>query len=240
MVIVARPYGKRQLLLGADDPRLVEEVSKRTKASLWFVLDTYGSEHLPEALVISMADGITAVTMFETGIEDLFTGLTNYRKMLNVSLKVSTDTVLEELARISFSNLSIQTMEPISRLYLLLLIASSDKLIVSYDFANRLSQVLKASLNTIVRTGKRKESMPLISPWEMSSRDFSVSGALRLIYEVAETLSSAGVRAAEDLARRNSIYAPLALIIVNLVWDKLNINNVDKESVVNILRGVIS
>ena len=65
MVIVARPTLRKQPIFNADDPRLIDEVSKRVRESLSFVLSTYGIEHLHEALVVSMADGIAGVTMFE-------------------------------------------------------------------------------------------------------------------------------------------------------------------------------
>jgi len=245
MVIVARPMLKRQPIFNANDPRLTDEVSKIVRESLSFILNTYGIEHLREALVVSMADGIAGATMFEIPSTNPLMYTTNFRKLLNKALEVATNSVLKELTRFSYSKIPEIGLDNISRLYLMLLIAAhreqrSGQLRISHDFANRLSQVLRAPLYAVIihRQGGREFDV-LISPEDMANRNHTISESLRLIYNISEKLIRGGIRSAEEYAKEHSSYAPLALVVATLAWDKLGIDNVNKELVLNTLRKVI-
>jgi len=244
IVIVARPNARRQPILSADDPRLAEEVSRRVRESLQFILSTYGVEHLHEALVVSMADGIAGITLFEMPSANPLAYVSNFRNILNKALEVATSTILRELMRLSSPKLPEISLDNVSRLYLmLLLVAHREKegqLRVSHDFVNRLSQVLHASITavTVQRVG-RSEADTLVSPEDMANRSFNISESLRLLYDVAERVSRGEIRSAEEYAKERGHNAPLALVIASLAWDKIGVGNVDKESVLNVLRKVI-
>jgi len=246
MVIVARPAKERQLILSVDDPRLESEVSKRVSDSLLFILSNYGVEHLHEALVVSIADGIAAVTLFEIPSIGSLTYVANFRKMLEKALEVATSTILKELMRYSYSKLPEINLDNVSRLYLMLLITSyrdqkSGQLKVSHDFANRLSQVLRTPLESIkVRKPGGGESDILISPEDMIGRSHAISEAIRLIYDIRDRLIQSGIRSAEEYAKEHSSHAPLALTIVILAWDKLGINNINVETIINVLRKAVT
>ncbi len=242
MVIVARPAARRQTVLDAEDPKLVKEVSQRVSKSLQFMLNTYGLEHLNEALVVSMADGIAGATVFEIPSDNPLMYIGGFRALLNSSLKITINTVLKDLMAIGYPK--PLELDPISRLYVMLLIAShrdqkKGLLRVSYDFANRISQVIRGgSLHLVMSQGGSRESDVLLSPEDMARRNYVVSEALKLLYDICERLPRDGARATEEYARDHSTHAPLALAIAVLAWDKLGVNNINinKEQVINILR----
>jgi len=244
IVIVARPNARRQPILSADDPRLAEEVSRRVRESLQFILSTYGVEHLHEALVVSMADGIAGITLFEMPSANPLAYVSNFRNMLNKALEVATSTILRELMRLSYPKLPEISLDNVSRLYLMLLLVAQGErggqLRVSHDFVNRLSQVLHALITAVtVQRVDRSEADTLVSPEDMANRSYNISESLRLLYNVAERVSRGEIRSAEEYAKEQSRHAPLALVIASLAWDKIGVSNVDKESVLNVLRKVI-
>jgi len=244
IVIVARPNARRQPILSADDPRLTEEVSRRVRESLQFILSTYGVEHLHEALVVSMADGIAGITLFEMPSANPLAYVSNFRNMLNKALEVATSTILRELMRLTYPKLPEISLDNVSRLYLMLLLVAQGErggqLRVSHDFANRLSQVLHASITAVTVQGVgRSEADTLVSPEDMANRSYNISESLRLLYNVAERVSRGEIRSAEEYAKERGHHAPLALVISSLAWDKISVSNVDKESVLNVLRKVI-
>jgi len=245
IVIVARPNARRQPILSADDPRLVEEVSRRVRDSLLFILSTYGVEHLHEALVVSMADSIAGITLFEMPSANPMMYASNFRRMLDRTLEVATNTILRELMRFSYSKLPEISLDNVSRFYLMLLLAAqrerSGQLRVSHDFANRLSQVLNTPLVAVTEQGRGKsEADTLINPEDMANRGYyTISESLRLLYDIAERLSRGEIRSVEEYAKERSPHAPLALVVATLAWDKMGVGNVSKESVLNVLRKVI-
>jgi len=244
MVIVAKPLRERQLILSIDDLRVESEVSRRVSNTLSYILGTYGIEHLHEMLVVSIADGIASVTIFEMPSVDSSAYTVNFRRMLEKALEAATSTILRELMRYTYPKLPEITLDNISRLYLVLLIASNreqkdGQLKVSHDFANRLSQVLHASLDPVtIHKREGREFDVIISPEDMASRNYMVSESLRLIYDISEKLMYSGIRSAEEYAKDHSPYAPLALVIATLTWDKLDIN-INKELILNVLRKVV-
>lgn len=233
MVIVARPNAKRRLLLD-NDPRLAEEAARRAVESLRYILDTYGKEHLHEALVVSLADGIAAATAFETPTSTVIEARATYRHLITKALNAAVNAILKELTATSRA----VELDAVSRLYLMLLLAANNdgrQLRVSHDFASRISQVVGATLEWVLVKGRKSgDADVLMPPADMARRGYVVSRALRLIYEVSEKLVH-GVRVAEEYAREHGSDAPLALTIADLAWDKLGIAG-DKDLVLNVLR----
>ncbi len=241
MVIIARPNASRRVVLKSEvveDLDLRNEVYRRVRESLRYIISNYRLEHLQEALVVSLADGIAATTMFERPGTSPLSGY-GYRSLLSAALKHAVDALLLELGGGS----TVQNIDSVSRLYLVLLLASvneKDTLKVSYDFANRISQVVRSSLSGVIVSSKgSKESIVLIPPGDIVKRGLAVSRALALIYEVSDLVSKGHIRTAEERAKNFSSEAPLALVIAQNAWEKLGINGINKETVINVLRKVM-
>ncbi|MEM4677406.1 MAG: hypothetical protein QXY55_05915 [Candidatus Korarchaeota archaeon] len=248
LVIVARPHYKRELILDVNDPRFENEISRRVKDSLTFILARYGIGHLREALVTSIADGFAGITMFELPSVHPLEYKLMYIRMLNKALEISINTVLKELVKYAYPNLPGLSIDTVSRLYLMLLLASyhdvrSHRLLVPHDFANRISQVLRVSLDSVIVKGQRsseKQVDSLVDPKTMASRGLFVSKALALIYDLIDRIQQGGIRSAEEFAREHSLYAPLALAIATLAWEKVSSADAKiKESVLLVLKKVV-
>jgi len=244
IVIVARPNAERIPIVRYDDPRVAEEASRRVAASLRFILDNYGVEHLKEALVVSLADGIAATTTFTMPPSDYMTDVQNYRHLLEIALKASVNTVLRELLRYVSPSLPSVSLDRASALYLLLLAVGhldpkSKQIKVPHDFANRVSQVLGADLKSVKPRNSRHggETDVVVPPSEVAKNvKLAISAPIGLVYGAYERLKWGGVRAAEEYAKEHSVYAPLALALAVLAWDKLGLDEGYRERVVEVLR----
>ncbi|MEM1606263.1 MAG: hypothetical protein QXW41_08485 [Fervidicoccaceae archaeon] len=248
LVIVARPHYKRELILDVNDPRFENEIARRVKDSLTFILGRYGIDHLREALVTSIADGFAGITVFELPSVHQLEYRLMYIKMLNKALEISINTVLKELVKYAYPSLPDLSIDTVSRLYLMLLLASyhdarSHRLLVPHDFANKISQVLGVSLDSVTVRGQRssgKQVDSLVDPKTMASRGLFISRALALIYDLIDRIQQGGIRSAEEFAREHSLYAPLALAIATLAWEKVSSADVKtKEAILAVLKKVV-
>jgi hypothetical protein len=125
------------------------------------LLRMYGLNALKEALVVSLADGFAKATFYSLAF-----GLGSYRSLSDKALKISIFSVLDYLARnvARVGLLELERLDPISRLYTFLLIASSEDLRVSYDFANRIEQVLQAPVLNLLRAWPREGLYKALEP----------------------------------------------------------------------------
>ncbi len=248
MVIVARPNARRSVVLDAKDPRIMEEVSRRVRSSFLGIISVYGLEHLVEALVVSVADGYAAATLFEIPSEDSLTKAYNYYRLVSVALTASFNAILEEMARKVHEKFSISAIDPVSRLYLLLLVAASadegDRLKVPHEFVNKASQVLGVNPRAVVVQSRERTTDLLLPPSEIAKRSYAVSDALGLVYGIIERLAKTGFKSAEAFASEKSTSAPLALFLVEWAWDKIGpkglYTSVPKDKVREVLLKVIT
>ena len=239
MVIVARPRVKRTTMIGFEDPALSkvfsEDVRKAVESSMDYLLEAYGLDALKEALVVSLADGFAKATLYSLAF-----GLGGYRGLSDKALKTSIFSVLDYLARnvAKVGLLELERLDAISRLYTFLLIASSEDLRVSYDFANRIEQVLQVSVLNVLRAGQERGSIRLLSPAELS-RAFprsNIGRAISLLLKVREVFAKHGLRAAEDVvmnAERDEV--SLARLLVATAWSKLGLSNEERDTLLKVL-----
>jgi adenine-specific DNA methylase len=239
MVIVARPGVKRTMMISFEDPAFtkifLEDVRKSAESSIDHLLGTYGLNALKEALVVSLADGFAKATFYSLAF-----GLGGYQSLSNKALKVSIFSVLDYLARnvAKVGLLELERLDPITRLYTFLLIASSEDLKVSYDFANRIEQILQAPVLNLLRAGQERGSIRLLSPVEVS-RTFpgaAVGRAIRLLVNVKEVFAKHGLRAAEDVvmnAERDEV--SLAKLLVAVAWSKFGLSNDERDTLLKVL-----
>jgi adenine-specific DNA methylase len=239
MVIVARPRVKRTMMISFEDPTFSkifsEEVRRTVESSMNNLLRMYGLNALKEALVVSLADGFAKATFYSLAF-----GLGSYRSLSDKALEVSIFSVLNYLARnvARVGLLELERLDPISRLYTFLLIASSEDLRVFYDFTNRVEQVLKAPVSNLLRVGQERGSIRLLSPLEVSRRfpGTAVGRAIKLLLDVREVFAKHGLRAAEDVvmnAGRDEV--SLAKLLVAVAWSKFGLSNNDRDVLLKVL-----
>jgi hypothetical protein len=239
MVIVARPGVKRTMMISFEDPAFtkifLEDVRKSAESSIDHLLGTYGLNALKEALVVSLADGFAKATFYSLAF-----GLGGYRSLSNKALKVSIFSVLDYLARnvAKVELLELERFDPITRLYTFLLIASSEDLRVSYDFANRIGQVLQVPALNLLGAGRERGSIKLLSPLEVS-RTFPmtvIGRAIKLLLDVRDVFAKHGLRAAEDVvmnAERDEV--SLARLLVAVAWSKFGLSNDERDTLLKVL-----
>jgi len=239
MVIVARPGVKRTMMISFEDPAFtkifLEDVRKSAESSIDHLLGTYGLNALKEALIVSLADGFAKATFYSLAF-----GLGGYQNLSNKALKVSIFSVLDYLARnvAKVGLLELERLDPITRLYTFLLIASSEDLKVSYDFANRIEQVLQVSVLNLLRANQERGSIRLLSPVEVSRKflETAVGRAIRLLVNVKEVFARHGLRAAEDVvmnAERDEV--SLAKLLVATAWRKFGLSNDERDTLLKVL-----
>jgi adenine-specific DNA methylase len=240
MVIVARPRVVRSVLSGYDDPLFVEDVRRAVESSMDTLMKMYGYDALREALVTSLADGFSRATLY-TLPAALPSALAVYQNLARTALRVAVTTVLEYLARGVAGHLAVGRLDPVSRLYTFLLIAATDDLNVSYDFASKVAQVQVAGdiLNK-VRVGVERGALRLLSPLEVSKRFYtsSLGMAVKLLLDVREAYNERGLRAAESvvLGSERDVVS-LARLLASVAWSKLGLSWDERESVLRVLAG---
>jgi adenine-specific DNA methylase len=239
MVIVARPRVKRILMAGFEDPVLskifLEDVRMTAESSFDHLLGTYGLDALKEALIVSLADGFAKATFYSLAL-----GLGGYQNLSDKALKTSVFSVLDYLAKkvARVGLFELEKLDPITRLYTFLLIASSEDLRVSYDFANRIEQILQALVLNVLKAGQERGSIRLLSPVEVSKTypEVAVGRAIRLLMNVKEVFARHGLRAAEDVvmkAERDEV--SLAKLLVAVAWSKFGLSNDERETLLKVL-----
>jgi adenine-specific DNA methylase len=240
MVIVARPRVVRSVISGYDDPLFVEDVRRAVESSMDTLMKMYGYDALREALVTSLADGFSRATLY-TLPAALPSALAVYQNLARTALRVAVTTVLEYLARGVAGHLAVGRLDPVSRLYTFLLIAATDDLNVSYDFASKVAQVQAAGdiLNK-VRVGVERGALRLLSPLEVSKRFYtsSLGMAVKLLLDVREAYNEQGLRAAENIvlgSERDVV--SLARLLASVAWSKLGLSWDERESVLRVLAG---
>jgi len=234
MVIVARPRADRVKLLKYEDPIFLEDVRNSVESAARFILGTYGMEALNEAIVVSLADGYACATRYT-----LATGLGVYQNLARVALREAVKTLVNYIASsIGIKELDIGTLDPVSMLYIFLLLASTDDLNVSSDFANRVAQVLHSS-ESQVRAGTSRGAIRLLSPGELAMRypNTVVSKSIRLIEDARRALLQFGVRVAEDIVSRSErTVVEVAKLLVAVAWNKLGLRENDRNALLKVLR----
>ena len=235
MVIVARPRYQRRIIVSYSDPVFIDDVRTSVERSIDTLISMYGLDVLKEALVTSIADGFSRATLFT-----LPQTLGVWTNLASKALEVSVTTVLNYLAKkvANVGTLDIGGVDPLTRLYLFVLITASQDLSVSSDFINRISQALSTSAVSIVKSTSRGVAK-ILSPSEVVTKYPLplISKSLKLIQELITTVSRLGVRVAEDLAMKSDRnVVELAKLLVAVAWDKLEI----VESLRNTLLTILS
>jgi len=242
MVIVARPRVKRTVMMGLEDPMLSkifsEDVRRTVESSIDYLLETYGLNALKEALTVSLADGFAKATFYSLAV-----GLGSYVGLSDKALKISIFSVLDYLAKnvARVGLLELERLDPITKLYTFLLIASSEDLRVSYDFANRIAQILQAPFLNSLRAGQEKGSIRLLSPIEFlkvfEKYEYNMGKrAIKLVMNIKEVFARHGLRAAEDVvmkAERDEV--SLAKLLVATAWSKLGLSDDEKDALLKVL-----
>jgi adenine-specific DNA methylase len=239
MVIVARPKVKRTMMVSFEDPTFskifLEDVRKSVESSIDDLLGMYGFNALKEALVVSLADGFAKATFYSLAF-----GLGSYRNLSDKALKISIFSVLDYLARnvAKVGLLELERLDTISRLYSFLLIASSEDLRASYDFANRIEQVLQAPVLNLLRAGQERGSIRLLSPAEVSRKfpGSAVGRAINLLMRIREVFARHGLKVAEDVvmnAERDEV--SLAKLLVAVAWSKFGLSNDERDALLKVL-----
>ena len=239
MVIAARPKVKRTMMVSFEDPTFskifLEDVRKSVESSIDDLLGMYGFNALKEALVVSLADGFAKATFYSLAF-----GLGSYRNLSDKALKISIFSVLDYLARnvAKVGLLELERLDTISRLYSFLLIASSEDLRASYDFANRIEQVLQAPVLNLLRAGQERGSIRLLSPAEVSRKfpGSAVGRAINLLMRIREVFARHGLKVAEDVvmnAERDEV--SLAKLLVAVAWSKFGLSNDERDALLKVL-----
>jgi adenine-specific DNA methylase len=242
MVIVARPRVKRTVMMSLEDPTLSkifsEDVRRTVESSIDYLLETYGLNALKEALTVSLADGFAKATFYS-----LVVGLGSYVGLSDKALKISIFSVLDYLAKnvARVGLLELERLDPITKLYTFLLLASSEDLRVSYDFANRIAQILQAPFLNSLRASQEKGSIRLLSPIEFlkvfEKYEYNMGKrAIKLVINIKEVFARHGLRAAEDVvmkAERDEV--SLAKLLVATAWSKLGLSDDEKDTLLKVL-----
>jgi putative DNA methylase len=241
MVIIARPRAKRVTLISYSDPLFIEDVRKTVETSMKNLVEMYGLDALKEALVVSLADGFSRATFYSVP-----SGLGVYQIMAAKALEASAHAVLNYLARdiAGIGDLDINRLDPLSRLYTFLLIASSTDdrraggLKISYDFANKVEQVLRSGYLSMLRTSADRGVLKLLSPIEVSKKfnRSRVGEGIALLITLREIYMRHGLKAAEDIAMNSDREAvSLARLLVAVAWDNLGLSVEDRELLLKIM-----
>jgi adenine-specific DNA methylase len=239
MVIVARPRIKRIVMVSSEDPALSkifsEDVRRSVESSIDYFLGTYGLGALKEALIVSLADGFAKATFYSLAF-----GLGGYRSLSDKALKTSVFSVLDYLAKnmAKVGLLELERLDPVTRLYTFLLIASSEDLRISYDFANRIEQVLQAPVLNLLGASQERGSIRLLSPVEVSRKfpGSAVGRAISLLMRVREVFAKHGLRAAEDVvmnAERDEV--SLTKLLVAVTWSKFGLSDDERDALLKVL-----
>jgi adenine-specific DNA methylase len=239
MVIVARPRVKRMVIASFEDPALSkifsEDVRRTVESSMDLLLRMYGLNALKEALIVSLADGFAKATFYSLAF-----GLGVYQNLSDKALKTSIFSVLDYLAKnvARVGLMELERLDPVSRLYTFLLIASSEDLKVSSDFANRIEQVLQAPFLKLLRAGQERGAVRLLSPVDVSRAhpESAVGRAIGLLMNVREVFAKHGLRAAEDVAmnaERDEI--SLAKLLVAVAWSKFGLSKDERDTLLKVL-----
>jgi adenine-specific DNA methylase len=242
MVIVARPRVKRTVMMSIEDPALSkifsEDVRRTVESSIDYLLGTYGLDALKEALTVSLADGFAKATFYSLAV-----GLGSYVGLSDKAVKISILSVLDYLAKnvARVGLLELERLDPITKLYTFLLIASSKDLRVSYDFANRIAQILQAPFLNWLRAGQERGSIRLLSPIDFlkafeNYKNNMGSRAIKLLMNVKEVFARHGLRAAEDVvmkAERDEV--SLAKLLVATAWSKFGLSNDERDALLKVL-----
>jgi hypothetical protein len=226
-------------MVSFEDPALSkifsDDVRRSVESSIDRLLGTYGLDVLKEALIVSLADGFAKATFYSLAF-----GLGGYRSLSDKALKISISSILDYLAKnvARVGLLELEKLDPITRLYTFLLIASSEDLRVSYDFANRIEQVLQAPVLNLLRVGQERGSIRLLSPVEVTRKfpGHAVGRAIRLLMSIREVFARHGLRAAEDVvmnAERDEV--SLAKLLVAVAWRKFSLNDNEKDTLLKVL-----
>jgi len=241
LVIVARLRVRRITMLSPKDSTLSEvfseDVRKAVKLSMDYILRNYGIDALKEALVVSLADSFAKATFYSLAF-----GLGGYQSLSEKALKISIFSALEYLAinLAKVGSLELERLDPITRLYTFLLITSSEDLGLSYDFANRIEQVLQAPVLNQLKTGQEKSSMKLLGPLEVSKKFAGtvVGRAINLLMNVREVFVKHGLRAAEDVVMRaDRDEISLARLLIATAWSKFGLNSDERDNLLKVLAG---
>ncbi len=241
IVIVAKPNARRKLVFSVDDQEFINDVRSTVVLSMNAIIGNYGVELLREALVISLADGFATVTRYTPPVSDQFTQVLNYRRFADKALEVSVNIIMELLAsRMGVRGFDVRGLDPTSRLYLFLLIASDERLRVPYDFSNRVHQVLRAPPPELIQQSRESEgALVLKSPDAMANLKVRIGRCVELVRNIREAITRYGVRAAEDVvgqANKNDV--ALAYYLVALCWRKLGIgNDSERDRILKVLGG---
>jgi adenine-specific DNA methylase len=239
MVIVARPRVKRMVIASFEDLALSkifsEDVRRTVESSVDLLLRMYGLNALKEALIVSLADGFAKATFYSLAF-----GLGGYQNLSDKALETSIFSVLDYLAKnvARVGLMELERLDPVSKLYTFLLIASSEDLKVSNDFANRIEQVLQAPFLKLLRAGQERGAVRLLSPVNVSRAhpESAVGRAIRLLINVREVFAKHGLRAAEDVAmnaERDEI--SLAKLLVAVAWSKLGFSKDERDTLLKVL-----
>jgi len=233
MVIVARPRANRVKLLGYEDPIFLEDVRNIVESTARSIL-AYGIEALNEAIVVSLADGYACATRYT-----LATGLGVYQNLASTALKGAIRALINYIASsVGVRELDVDVLDTVSRLYIFLLLASTDDLNVSSDFANRVAQVLRSS-ESQVRAGASRGVIRLLGPSEVAMRypNAVASRSIRLIEDVRRAMLQFGVRVAEDMISGSErTVIEIAKLLVAAAWNKLRLRENDRDALLKVLR----
>ena len=246
ILIVARPgTGRRVLIKDFDDPKLIGEIYNASGSSTKALLKQYGFGMLRETAVMSIANGLAAITRFNMmGATDI---RASYESMVNKALLVSVNAFLESLAEVrGIKYVPISSMDANSRLYLFLFLLSViDKKGVHripYDIANRLSQIMSADLKALVVKSQRG-TVTLKSPGDIVKTVSKglVLDALSVLFKIDNTLSRSGPRSAEliikEFSRDALAYAYYMLVFAG---EKLRpMLKSDLESIMRVIGGAL-
>jgi adenine-specific DNA methylase len=230
ILIVARPGAEKRILInGYDDPRLIGAIYEASSSSAKALLKQYGFGILREVAVMSIANGLAAVTRFNMmGAADRQSIKASYISMVNKALSVSVNAFLESLAEIKGIRYTpISSMDANSRLYLFLLLLSvideKGMYRIPYDIANRLSQIMRANLKALI-VKPQSSAITLKSPDDVI-RTISkglIIDALSAIFKIDNVLSKSGSRSAELMTKEFSRDAlAYAYYMLELASDKL-------------------
>ncbi|MCQ4448711.1 MAG: hypothetical protein NO076_05665, partial [Sulfolobales archaeon] len=156
-----------------------------------------------------------------------------------ISILSVLDYLAKNVAKVGL--LELERLDPITKLYTFLLIASSEDLRVSYDFANRIAQILQAPFLNSLRAGQEKGSIRLLSPKEFlkvfEEYKYNIGKrAIELVMNIKEVFARHGLRAAEDVvmkAERDEV--SLAKLLVATAWSKLGLSDDERDTLLKVL-----
>jgi Adenine-specific DNA methylase containing a Zn-ribbon len=249
ILIVARPgAGRRVLIKDPDDPKLIGEIYNASGSSAKALLEQYGFDVLRETAVMSIANGLAAITRFNMmGATDPQSIKASYVSMTNKALLFSVSAFLESLAEVrDIKYVPISSMDANSRLYLFLFLLSviDEKGVhrIPYDIANRLSQIMRADLKALVVKSQRG-TVTLKSPGDIVKTVSKglVIDALSAIFKIDNTLSKSGPRSAELIIKEFSRDAlAYAYYMLAFAGEKLRpMLKSDLESIMRVIGGAL-